>query len=441
MVEHRPTLFAISTGRPPAAIAVMRISGPAAFDAVRVLAGSLPPKREARLRLLRHPQSGDPLDQALVLLFPGPATATGEDLAELHLHGGAAVIAAVAAALAELPGLRPAEAGEFTRRAFENQVLDLAQVEGLADLLAAQTERQRRQAIAHLNGFLGQKAEQWRERMLDALALVEAELDFSDEGDVGESNAAVDTITAELIDALNAALAKPSAERLSEGLKVAVVGPPNAGKSSLINYLAGREVAIVTPIAGTTRDRIEVQLDISGLPFTLIDTAGLRETEDPVEAEGVARACRAAAEADIVIVMHGDADDQSASNSWGREDAAVLHVHSLCDVDGRVPGYDDGHVLHLSSHTGRGVDQLAAALTEMAEQRVGNGELLVLANMRQRTALEGALASLEDATVEADEILKAEHLRRALNQIGQLTGRVGVEDMLDALFGRFCIGK
>jgi tRNA modification GTPase len=300
----RDTIFALSSGRPPAAIAVVRISGPRAGDALKSLIGKdLPAPRHAVFARIGNPETKAIIDEALVLWFPGPRSETGEDVAELQLHGGRAVIAATLAALGKLAGLRPAEAGEFTRRAFENGKLDLTAVEGLADLVAAETEGQRAQALRQMQGWLGKRAESWRERLIRALALVEARIDFSDEADVPEDlvKPAL-AIARELADEIEQALADGHrGERLREGLVVAIAGPPNAGKSTLLNRIARREAAIVSPYAGTTRDVIEVHLDLGGLPLTLLDTAGIRDTGDPVEMEGVRRARARAASADLVL--------------------------------------------------------------------------------------------------------------------------------------------
>ena len=298
----RPTIFALSSGRPPAAIAVIRISGPRAGAALKALCGKIPAPRTAALGRIRDADN-EIIDEALILWFPAPASETGEDVAELQLHGGRAVIAAVLDALARIEGLRPAEAGEFTRRAFENGKLDLTAVEGLADLVMAETQGQRRQAFRQMKGLLGNRAESWRQRLIQALAFVEARIDFSDEVDVPKDLLAPALVLArELEGEIAAALADGSrGERLREGLVVAIAGPPNAGKSTLLNRLARREAAIVSPYAGTTRDVIEVHLDLGGLPVTLLDTAGIRDTHDPVEMEGVRRARERAAGADLVL--------------------------------------------------------------------------------------------------------------------------------------------
>src|SRR3989440_1183241 len=300
MTADRDTIFALSSGRPPAAIAVVRISGPRARMALEQLIGRLPSPRHAALVRVRDPASGEAIDEGLALWFPGPSSETGEDVAELQIHGGRAVIAATLAALAKLPGLRPAEAGEFTRRAFENGRIDLPAVEGLADLVAAETEAQRRQAYQHLRGLLGERTETWRQRLIQALALVEAGIDFSDEEDVPKDMMAR---SLELIRPLAEEISQAGTgqgERLREGLRVAIAGPPNAGKSTLFNRLARREAAIVSPFPGTTRDVLELHLDLGGYPVTVLDTAGIRETNDPVEREGVRRARQQAAGANPV---------------------------------------------------------------------------------------------------------------------------------------------
>src|SRR5271154_5209386 len=311
------TIFALSSGRPPAAIAVVRVSGPRAGVALEKLIGRIPEPRKAKLARVRDPANGETIDEAIALWFPAPHSETGEDVAELQLHGGHAVVAAVLDALGKIEGCRLAEPGEFTRRAFENGRLDLTAVEGLADLVAAETPAQRRQAFRQLKGLIGDRAEAWRRRLTEALALVEARIDFSDEADVPEDllGPALDAAQ-QLHDEIAAALAGGRrGERLRDGLVVAIAGPPNAGKSTLLNRLARREAAIVSPYAGTTRDVIEVHLDLGGWPVTLLDTAGIRETSDPVELEGVRRARARAGEADLVLWVTdlsapgGEADD------------------------------------------------------------------------------------------------------------------------------------
>src|SRR3954468_12181816 len=296
------TIFALSSGRPPSALAVVRVSGPGASVVLTTLAGKLPAPRQASRRLL-HDGVGQPIDDSVVLWIPGPGSATGEDVAEFHVHGGRAVLAALFTAISVIPNMRAAEPGEFTRRAFENGKLDLTEAEGLDDLIHADTDRQRRQALRQLQGLLGNRARDWRERIIEASALIEAGIDFSDEGDVpaeliAPAIAKIKTLLAEIQEVL---AAQGQSERLRAGLVVAIAGPPNVGKSTLINLLARRDVAIVSPHAGTTRDIIEVQLDLDGYPVTVIDTAGIRETDDPIEQEGVRRARARAGEADLVL--------------------------------------------------------------------------------------------------------------------------------------------
>ncbi len=313
------TIFALSSGRPPSAIAMVRVSGPQAGLVLTTLAGKLPAPRQASRRLLRD-GAGQPIDDAVVLWFPGPGTATGEDVAEFHVHGGRAVLAALLAAISLIPNTRAAEPGEFTRRAFENGKLDLTEAEGLDDLIHADTDRQRRQALRQLQGLLGNRARDWRERIIEASALIEAGIDFSDEGDVpAELRApAVKAIKALHDEITKVLAAQGHSERLRDGLVVAIAGEPNVGKSTLMNQLARREVAIVSPHAGTTRDVIEVQLDLDGYPVTVIDTAGIRETDDPVEQEGVRRARARAEDADLVLwLVEGErAVDPSGGQVW-----------------------------------------------------------------------------------------------------------------------------
>jgi tRNA modification GTPase len=330
----RPTIFALSSGRPPAAIAVVRVSGPQARAALEALGGKLPEPRRAALRRLRRPGTQAVLDEALVLWFPGPNTETAEDMAELHLHGGRAVVAAVLDALGKLPGLRAAEAGEFTRRAFANGRLDLTAVEGLADLVFAETEAQRAQAMRQFQGLLGGRAESWRQRLIGALALVEARIDFSNEADVPEDLVGPALHAArELLEEIEKTLRDDHrGERLREGLTVAIAGPPNAGKSSLLNRLARREAAIVSPHAGTTRDVIEVHLDLAGYPVTLLDTAGVRESDDPVEQEGVRRARARAEAADLVLWIVDAAEGVSEEQELRTEHKKQWIVHNKIDL-------------------------------------------------------------------------------------------------------------
>lgn len=420
------TIFALSSGRPPAAIALVRVSGPHAAATLQALAGRLPPPRRASLATLRDP-AGDVLDRAMLLWFPGPATATGEDLCELHLHGGRAVVDAVLAALAGLPGLRPAEAGEFTRRAFANGRIDLAEAEGLADLLTAETEAQRRQALLRAEGYLSRRIEAWQRRLLAAAAHVEARLDFADEGDVGGAGEAVRDQLDALAADIGIALASPPAERLRDGIRVVIAGPPNAGKSTLLNRLIGREAAIVSPIAGTTRDVVEAPVAIGGLPFLLSDTAGLRASDDAIEQIGIARAERALAGADILLWLGEEPPPPGPAH--------VIRVAAKADLEGRR-----GFGLPVSALHGTGIDALAAVLQQAARRLLPGGDQLSY-DRRQRALLAETRHAILAAGVASDELVQAEELRRARLALDRITGAGGVEDMLDALFGRFCIGK
>lgn len=420
------TIYALSSGAPPAAVAVMRVSGPGAGAALSALAGAMPAPRRAALRTLADPSTGAPLDSALVIWFPGPASATGEDLAELHLHGGRAVVARVAAALAALPDLRLANPGEFTRRAFENGRIDLAEAEGLADLLAAETESQRLSALAMAGGALSREVEQWQDRLLALSARAEAQLDFADEGDVA-GDAALDGDIAALRSEIVARLARPHGERLRDGVRVAIAGPPNAGKSTLINALAGREAAITSPQPGTTRDLIEVPLAIAGRPFVFIDTAGLHQgTGDAIEAIGMARARDVLAASDIILWL----DDAPPP------DPTAIRVHARSDLPGRERAGPDAD-LAISAMTGAGLARLEALLLDRADALLPRpGEVAL--NRRQRALLGECCEALQP---DDDPLIVAETLRLARGALDRLTGRAGTEAMLDALFGRFCIGK
>jgi tRNA modification GTPase len=419
------TIFALSSGSPPAAIAVVRISGPRADAALEVLTGRLPEPRRASVAKLLW--GGEQLDEALVLRFPGPASATGEDIAELHLHGGRAVVAAVLAALGDMEGCRAAEPGEFTRRAFENGRFDLAEAEGLADLLQAETETQRRAAQALAGGALSRLTGGWQLRLLQLAAALEAVLDFSDEGEVGEEwPAGWSEGVATLADEMRAALARPAAERLRDGLRVVIAGPPNAGKSSLLNWLAGRQAAITSAIAGTTRDLVEAPTAIGGTPFLLVDTAGLRDSDDEVEAMGVGRARDSMAAADLILWL-GPPEDAP--------DRSIL-VQSKIDLGGPARAAD----VRTSAETGEGMDALVALLIARARDLLpGDGEVAL--NARHRSAIALAEEQLREAAEAHDLLISAECLRQARVALDRVTGRAGIEDMLDTLFGRFCIGK
>lgn len=427
------TIAALASGRPPSAVAVIRISGPAAIATLGgLLGGPPPPARRLSLRRLVDPDSASLLDMALVVVFPGPETATGEDLVELHLHGGPAVVGDVLAAVTRQPSVRLALAGEFTRRAFANNRLDLAQVEGLADLVAAETSSQRQQALALAGGALSLLAEGWRHRIIMVLAEAEAALDFAeDEADVAErltisSGAALNALVIEL-EALIADSGRAS--RIRDGLAIVVTGAPNVGKSSLVNALAMRDAAIVTPIAGTTRDPIEVPINLGGVAATVIDTAGIRDSDDPVEQEGIRRARARAATADLVLALIDDGDAMPATG-WtiANKSDVRSHPHPAAQFQ-------------LSALTGEGIGALRAALVEWAAKVARPGEPALLSHARHRAAFADAADALRQAAAVDDLVLRTEDLRRAAHALGRIAGRVDVDDVLDRIFSQFCIGK
>jgi tRNA modification GTPase len=423
------TIFAVSSGRPPAAIAVVRISGPDAFTAVQRLAGALPEPRRASLRALRD-HDGALLDRALILLFPGPTTATGEDLVELHCHGGRAVVAAVEAALSRAPGLRPAVAGEFTRRALSNGRIDLAEAEGLADLLEAETEGQRLAALAATEGRISQAIRVWMDRLAMLSARVEALLDFADEDDVASDAAAfvglqhdVAVLAADIALVVDA----PPVERLKDGLRVVIAGPPNSGKSTLLNLLGERDAAIVSSISGTTRDRIDVPVMRGGIAYVLTDTAGLIDTNDPIEAIGVARAGDAILAADIVLWL-GDTAPSRDNAIW---------IHARADVVGRE-ACPAGRAFAIAQRDTDSVERVWAALGERAAALLPRTDALVL-KREQRERCQTAIAAMRTHT--RDPLILGEHLRQARHALAAVLGLDATNEMLDALFVRFCIGK
>jgi tRNA modification GTPase len=426
------TIFALSSGAPPAAIGIIRISGPSAGVALSALAGELPSQRRAALRQLSNPQTGEALDTALILWLPGPATATGEDLTELHCHGGRAVIRAVEAVLSAMPGLRRASPGEFTRRAFENGRMDLAEAEALSDLLFAETEWQRRSALTRMQGALGARIEPWRDALLALSAQVEAELDFSDEDDV--SPASRDAMTARLTDLaadMERQLAQPRIEKLQDGVRVVLGGPPNSGKSSLLNALVRRDAAIVSDIAGTTRDAIEVPVALDGIPFVFVDTAGLREEgAEAVEQIGIARAHDQLAAADLILWL--------GEEGAGPDHQSLIEIAARCDANDFVAKGEAA--VTVSAQTGEGVDALIAALKHRAFTLLPPQDHVAV-NARQAHLISVAMGHVQAAAGRDDLLMLAEELRLARDALDALTGRAGTEEMLDALFGKFCIGK
>lgn len=422
------TIFALSSGNPPAGIAVIRISGPRAADVLELLGGRIPRPRRASVMRLRDPADGSLLDETLVLSLPGPASATGEDCAELHLHGGRALVARVQQVLSRIDRLRRAEPGEFTLRAFRNGRIDLAEAEGLADLLSAETELQLRNARALSEGVLSQRVQAWREDLLGISARVETAIDFADEEDAGTLDAGFAGDCLQLAKRLGEWLEAPRAETLREGYRVAIGGPPNAGKSSLFNALIEEDAAIATPIAGTTRDALHRPVALGGVPFLFVDTAGLRDdTGDVIEAIGIQRAADELARADLVLWL----------GEPGQGPAASWQVVTKIDVE---PDAHAGADFRVSSATGEGIDALRTALLEQAREAMPKPGQIALHD-RQAGLIARAHEALTDASGNRDLLLVAEGLRRARTAFDQLLGRTGTEDMLDALFGRFCIGK
>ncbi|WP_343526290.1 tRNA uridine-5-carboxymethylaminomethyl(34) synthesis GTPase MnmE [Sphingomonas sp.] len=427
------TIFAVSSGQPPAAIAVIRVSGPGAFAVAERLAGRLPEPRRAGLRSLRDGE-GALLDSALVLCFPGPATATGEDLVELHCHGGRAVVAAVEAALAEHPGVRRAEPGEFTRRALLNGRIDLAEAEGLADLLEAQTERQRRAAIGAVEGRVSQALRGWMDQLSALSAAIEAMLDFAEEDDVPLDAAVVARIKRDM-DALSAAILevvdRPPVDRLHDGIRVVLAGPPNSGKSTLLNLLVEREAAIVSPIAGTTRDRIEASVLRGGIAYVLTDTAGLAEdTDDVIEAIGVTRAQEAIVQADILLWM-ADTPPPRADAIW---------LHSRADLPERA-ALPPGRRLAVRRDDSASVAAVWEAIAEAAATLLPREDAIGFKRHQQAQCRRAAQALMAAVARTDDILLVAEELRVARQSLAELLGVSATETMLDALFGRFCLGK
>jgi tRNA modification GTPase len=430
-MDAADTIFALSSGAPPAAIAIIRISGTSAFESVQTLAGRLPAHRHASLVKLRD-AGGMLLDEALLLLFPGPGSATGEDLAELHLHGGRAVVRAVQGALGAMPGLRQAEAGEFTRRAFLNGRMDLNEAEGLSDLLSAETEWQRRSATQMMSGAFSAAIETWRTELLRISALVEAELDFADEDDVDQQNKIIiSDACRNLADVMNAVLAAPAAEKLRDGLRVVLGGPPNSGKSTLLNALVSREAAIVSDIAGTTRDVIEVPIALDGIPLLLIDTAGVRDdSHDTIERIGIERAEAAFSGADMILWL--------GQEGAGPDHPMLIEIDAKADDPARAAKSD--LALIVSAATGQGMVELTKQVISQAKMLLPPQDSFAV-NARQRALLGSAASAIDDAAMAEDWLIVGEHLRLARLSLDSLSGRAHTEDMLDTLFARFCVGK
>lgn len=444
---HRSTIFALSSAAGRAGVAVIRISGPNAGMTLNVMTRKRPKPREAAGRRIVHPTTGELMDRGVVLWFPAPRSFTGEDVAELHLHGSIAVVRAVLKALAEVPECRPAEPGEFARRAFDNGKIDLVEAEGLADLIDAQTEAQRRQALRQSQGGLSDLYDDWRQTLIEATALVESSIDFSDETDVASDTfAQARTLASGLLAHMRRHLEDGHrGEILRSGFQVVLAGPPNVGKSSLLNALARRDAAIVSEEAGTTRDVIEVRLDLAGLPVVVSDTAGIRETSTSVEKEGIRRSLARASEADLVIWL---TDIQAPEPTLPAELRAiadrilpVVNKSDLAAAAGQPVLPDD--MIAISVKTGSGLDVLSERLAGIARERVGCGDEPALTQDRHRRLLEAASADVETflAGDPKHVELRAEDLRKAAAALGRITGRIDVEDVLDVVFSRFCIGK
>ncbi|MDP6841886.1 MAG: tRNA uridine-5-carboxymethylaminomethyl(34) synthesis GTPase MnmE [Rhodospirillales bacterium] len=440
------TIFALASGGGKAGVAVYRLSGSAAADAYAAMAGSeIPTPRQAVRVHLVDPATTTPVDDGLAIWFPAPASFTGEDVIEFHLHGGRAVHGAMLGALAAVPGLRPAEPGEFTRRAFENGKMDLTQAEALADLVDAETAAQRRQAQRQMGGALAEIYDRWRGRLLAAIAKCEAEIDFAeDDLPAGLRQEVIQSVT-DLDNELAAHLDDHGrGERLRSGLSIAILGPPNAGKSSLLNRLAERDVAIVSERAGTTRDVIEVHLDLGGYPVVLADTAGLREARDELEDEGVRRALARASGADVkILVFDGAAWPELDRHTLDQlDDDAVTVVNKIdLGLDLNQSRQTDLKAIGISAKTGSGIDRLLATLSAVAEEMCAGNDSPALTRTRHRLALLECREALQRFQAAGEVELAAEDLRLAARAIGRVTGRVDVEDILDRIFSEFCIGK
>jgi len=427
-MRRQETIFALSSGRPPAAVSIIRVSGPHAHAAGEQIAGRLPQSRTAAVRKLRDPCSGELIDEALIVRFDCPASSTAEDVVEFQCHGGRAVVDALLSALGSIDGLRQAEPGEFTRRAFENGRIDLTEAEGLADLIEAETESQRKAALALAEGGLRKQIGLWQEQLLALSARAEQAIDYDEED--GALDQSILSGCRALSQDLTEWLARPRSELLKDGIRVVVAGPPNTGKSSLINAIVGEERTIVTPVAGTTRDYIEVPLSLGGIPVRLTDTAGLRDSPDEVEAIGVARARQLVESADILVWL-GDPTDAP-------DHPRVIKVRSKADLP--EPRHDMQGIVPVSSITGEGLSQLIKRIEREARAVLPSEDSIAL-NRRQAAHVARAAEALEAAAAARDLVLVAEDIRLARAAFDRLTGRAGVEDVLDSLFSRFCLGK
>lgn len=438
----RDTIFALSSGAGRSAVSVIRVSGPACSSLLCSLVGRMPKPRELALRVVRHPRTGEQLDRALAVWLPAPGSVTGEDCAELHLHGSTAVVSAVMAAMSDHPSVRPAEAGEFTKRAFLNGKMDLVEAEGLADLLEARTAAQRRQALRQMSGKPSFTFDDWRHQLLLIRADIEAVVDFADEPGVAEVAAAgIDSRIGDLLAQMNTAVARSAmGEAVRDGVQVVLAGLPNTGKSSLLNALARRDAAIVSELPGTTRDTIEVSLDIKGIPVILTDTAGLRkDVSDQVEREGVRRSELRIRDADILVWVWSR--DVPGSATIVGEPSLV--VQNKCDLESGLLRNENAAALSLSTRSGEGIQEFVERLSVLLQLRFGDAESSLLVSARQIAAVRNSIRLLNEALVISSERLelKAEEIRLASEEIGRLTGKVGVEEWLGAIFSRFCIGK
>ena len=438
------TIYALSSAPGKAAVSLVRVSGPRVPEVLQAMTGALPKPRMASRRDIRKPGTYEVIDDGIVIYFPGPASATGEDVAEFHIHGGRAVLQAVFETFSSFADCRPAEAGEFSLRGFENGKIDLTAAEGIADLIDAETEAQRRQAQRQAGGELARHYDQWREQIIEAQALIEADIDFSDEGDVDSSvyqraHQRIEQLAVELAGHLNSA---SRGEIIRSGYRVVIAGPTNAGKSSLLNALAERDVAIVSDQAGTTRDVIEVHLDLAGFPVIVSDTAGMRQTHDAVEQEGIRRTLSRAAQADLVIWLR-DLAAENIDDPPPQEAARIINVYNKSDLAMNTCGGLNEKTLRISAKTGAGIPELIEQLSAIIQQDLTWNDSVAPTNSRHRHYLSQSQTYLETfLSGGADQLeLRAEDLRMAATALGRLTGRIDVEDVLDQIFSRFCIGK